>query len=207
VAVFDTEIKNFQTQVTNGSVGVIRGYLANADRVRVRGAEFDGNTKITDRIKVYGSVAYTDGKYVRFTDAPPPLELTGGPQFVDVSGSVLPGISKWATAIGGEYDNPATILGQRGELFGAVDTSCRSSFSSSASYSPYLVVSSYSLVNARAGFRWKGGWALTVWARNLLDKNYFELLTAAPGNTGLFVGQPGDPRTVGVTLRFAFNGR
>jgi iron complex outermembrane receptor protein len=32
---------------------------------------------------------------------------------------------------------------------------------------------------------------------------YFELLTAAPGNTGLIVGQPGDPRTAGVTLRLS----
>ena len=28
-----------------------------------------------------------------------------------------------------------------------------------------------------------------------------DLLSAAPGNSGLFVGQPGDPRTIGVTLR------
>ena len=44
----------------------------------------------------------------------------------------------------------------------------------------------------------------TLWSRNLLDKDYFELLTAAPGNTGLFVGQPGDGRTVGVTMRIGF---
>ena len=25
-----------------------------------------------------------------------------------------------------------------------------------------------------------------LWSRNLLDKNYFDLLTAAPGNTGLY---------------------
>jgi iron complex outermembrane receptor protein len=42
-----------------------------------------------------------------------------------------------------------------------------------------------------------------MWAHHLLDKDYSDLLTAAPGNTGLFVGQPGDPRTVGVTLRLA----
>ena len=51
---------------------------------------------------------------------------------------------------------------------------------------------------------WADGWALTLWSRNLLDKNYYELLTAAPGNTGLYVGQPGDGRTVGLTLRIAF---
>ena len=40
-----------------------------------------------------------------------------------------------------------------------------------------------------------------MWSRNLLNKDYFDLLTAAGGNTGLYVGQPGDPRTAGVTLR------
>ena len=49
--------------------------------------------------------------------------------------------------------------------------------------------------------------SLAVWSRNLLSKDYFDLLTAAPGNTGLYVGQPGDPRTVGVTLRLAFRGK
>ena len=38
-------------------------------------------------------------------------------------------------------------------------------------------------------------------SRNLLDKNYFEFLTAQPGNSGLYVGLPGDPRTIGLTLR------
>jgi len=33
----------------------------------------------------------------------------------------------------------------------------------------------------------------------MLDTNYYELLSAAPGNTGLYVGQPGDPRTFGGT--------
>ena len=63
------------------------------------------------------------------------------------------------------------------------------------------MVDGYSLLNARVGFRTAAGWTITLWSRNLLNKDYFELLTAAPGNTGLYVGQPGDPRTVGMTLR------
>ena len=38
---YDTDIEDFQAQVTNASVGVLRGYLANAERVRVRGVELD----------------------------------------------------------------------------------------------------------------------------------------------------------------------
>jgi iron complex outermembrane receptor protein len=133
--------------------------------------------------------------------------LTGGPSVVDVSGTVLPGISKWAFSLGGEYGKPGAILGRSGRYFGALDTSYRSSFSSNASYSRYLVVDGYALLNARIGFRAADGWTVYVWSRNLLDEQYSDLLTAAPGNTGLIVGQPGDGRTVGVTLRLTLSAR
>ena len=35
----------------------------------------------------------------------------------------------------------------------------------------------------------------------------FDLLTAAPGSSGLIVGQPGDPRTFGITIRLAVKSR
>jgi len=201
VTVFNTGVKDYQTQVVNAQVGVLRGYLANAEKVRVRGAEFDGNARVNRRLSFYGALAYTDGIYVSFPDAPPPLEDTGGPQVKDISGSVLPGISKWALTFGGEYKHPATVFSQLGELFGAVDTSYRSEFSSSPSASRYMTVDGYGLINLRAGFRWSDGWSVFLWSRNLLDKQYFEFLTAQPGNSGLIVGLPGDPRTIGLTVR------
>jgi iron complex outermembrane receptor protein len=207
ITAYDTEIENFQTQVTNASVGVLRGYLANAEKVRVRGAELDANVRLNANLSFYGAAAYTDGRYISFPDAPPPLEDTGGPASKDISGSVLPGISKWAFSIGGEYAQARSLFGQAGQIFGAIDTGYRSSFSSSASYSRYLVVDGYALINARIGFRATDGWTVFLWARNLLDKDYFELLTAAPGNTGLYVGQPGDGRTVGLTLRLSLKSR
>ena len=79
----------------NAGVGVLRGYLANAEKVRVRGVEFDGSARVSSApVVLRVDAAYTDGKYVSFPDAPPPLEDTGGPQVKDVSGSDLPGISK-----------------------------------------------------------------------------------------------------------------
>ena len=198
-----TRIDNFQTQVTNASVGVLRGYLANAEKVRVRGAELDAHARLNANLSFYGAAAYTDGQYVAFPDAPPPLEETGGPAFKDISGSVLPGVSKWAFSVGGEYARPQSLFGRAGQVFGAADASYRSSFSSNASYSRYLIVAGYSLVNVRLGFRAANGWSVFLWSRNLLNKEYFELLTATPGNTGLYVGQPGDGRTVGLTLRLA----
>ena len=201
ITVFNTDVRDFQAQVVDAGVGVLRGYLANAEQVRVRGVEFDGSARVSDSLSVYASAAWTDGIYVSFVNAPTPLEDTGGPPAKDVSGSRLPGISRTAISFGGEHVTGGGFMGRTGQVFEAFDVSYRSSFSSSASASQYLVVPAYALVNARVGFRASDGWTLSVWARNLLSRNYFDLLSPAPGNTGLYVGQPGDPRTFGVTLR------
>jgi iron complex outermembrane receptor protein len=204
LTVFNTDIRDFQTQVVNAQVGVLRGYLANASKVRVRGIEFDGNAKAGKHFSAYASVALTDGRYTSFTDAPPPVEETGGPQVKDVSGTTLPGISKWAFSYGGEAVRAGNLMGQKGEFFAAIDSSYRSAFSSSPSASRYMAIGAYALLNARIGFRGSDNWAVSVWGRNLLQRNYFELLSAAPGGSGLIVGLPGDPRTFGLTLRRAF---
>jgi iron complex outermembrane receptor protein len=204
---FNTGIKNFQTQVVNGQIGVVRGYLANAARVRVRGSEFDGTARLTPEFTVYASAAFTDGRYMDFKDAPPPLEETGGPAVKDISGSVLPGISKWAVSYGGEHIFRKSLFTLPGEFFVRMDASYRSGYSSNPTASKYLNVQGYPLLNPRIGFRSRDGWAITLWARNALDRNYFELLSPAPGGSGLYVGLPGDRRTVGVTLSQSFGGK
>jgi len=201
---FNTDIKDFQAQVVNADVGVLRGYLANAEKVRVRGIEFDGNFKANEDLTFYGAAAVTDGRYISFPDAPPPLEETGGPQVKDISGSSLPGVSKWALSFGAECTIPLNLIDRPGKFFISADDSYRSAFSSSPSASQYLVAPGYPLLNSRIGFRWNEGWAISAWLRNVLDKEYYEFLSAAPGNSGLYVGQPGDPRTFGVTLQRAF---
>ena len=207
LSVFNTDIEDFQAQVQNNAVGALRGYLANAKKVRVRGAEFDSSARLGS-FNLFANAAYTDGEYRSFKDAPTPLELSGSSdplkQVYDASGTRLPGISKWAGSLGGEYVITGHLLGRDGDFFVGGDASSRSDFSSSAVESAYLNVGGYTLYNARAGFRANDGWEITFWGRNLTDKDYFELLAAASGSTGLYVGQPGDPQTYGVTLRAKF---
>ena len=124
--------------------------------------------------------------------------------FKDISGGDLPGISKWTTSIGGEFTTPANFLKQTGNFFVAFDTYYRSDFSSSPSPSAFLNIDGYALLNARAGFRVVDGASVTVWARNILDKNYYEQLLVAGGNAGHYAGVLGDPRTFGATLRYSF---
>jgi len=204
LSAYNTGIDDYPVQVQNAQYGVQRGYLANADEVRVRGMELEGSARVGDHLTLYGALARTDAKYVRFVDAPVPLEETGGAaQSKDISGGPLPGISDWAGSLGGEVKSRGRFFGRDGEVFGAIDTSLRSSFSSSPTPSAYLVVPANALVNARVGFRWTDGWSLSIWARNLLDRDYYESLQPGAGGTGLYTAQLGDPRAYGLTLRLS----
>jgi len=206
LAVYNTEIRDFQTQVQTAELGVNRGYLANAEKVRVRGAELDGNIRFNNNFSLFGAAAYTDGKYRSFVNAPVPLEETGGPSaFKDISGSRLPGISKWTVTLGGEASTGGKFLGQGGRYFLALDGYYRSEFSSSPSPSPFLNVDGYALFNGRLGFRATKGVTVFIWGRNLLNKDYFEQLLVAAGNAGQYAAVLGDPRTYGVTLRYVFS--
>lgn len=200
-----TEIEDYQTNVQTAEVGVNRGYLANAEKVRVYGGELDGSVQVGNRFSLYGNVAYTKGEYVSFKNAPVPLEETGAPQaFKDVSGGKLPGISDWTGALGGELIlGTTTIFNQQAKYFVALDGYYRSSFSSSPSPSKYLNVDGYALLNGRVGFRSSPGLTIFIWGRNLLNKDYFEQLLPAAGNAGHYAGVLGDPRTYGITLRFS----
>lgn len=228
---FWTEIKNFQASVSNGQLGTVRGYLANADKVRSRGFEADLTARPSDRFNLYVSGAYTDAEFAKFCDAPPPPELAGGsstgivvtgrcsftgaigapgqpgavsPPFVDVSGSVLPGVSKWAASWGAEYNYESALFGEDGQYYLGYDASYRSRWSSNPSPSIYTWVDGYSLHNFRGGFRTEAFDAF-LWVRNAFKKNYIDLyLAGTGGNTGLIAAYAGDPQTYGGTIKFNF---
>ncbi|MFM6947966.1 MAG: TonB-dependent receptor [Aquirufa sp.] len=204
LTLYNTDIKDYQTLVQTPDLAVNRGYLANAEEVQVRGLEVDGTLSLTKHFSFYGNVSYTEGVYVKFTNAPTPLEETGGASFKDISGGALPGISKWVGSFGGEFTSFSKLLGQTGEFYVAVDAYTRSGFSSSPSPSKYLNVDGYSLLNARVGFRASKGFSVAFWSRNLLNQDYFEQLLPGAGNAGQYAAVLGDPRTFGITLRNAF---
>ena len=227
LAAYRTEIKDFQATVNGGQFGTVRGYLANAEKVRSQGIEADFKIRPSDRLTAYINGAYTDAKYVSFKNAPCPPELSGGtfttdptkvspagqagtsakpsfsPDKCDISGQALPGVSKWSFSYGAEYNIPAKLLGKDGQAYIGVDGNYRSDWNSNASPSVYTKVDGYALTNFRAGFR-GDGFDVFGWVRNAFDVNYIELLQVAPGNTGLIAGTAGDQRTWGGTIKFSF---
>lgn len=224
LSAFRTEIKDFQATVNGGQFGTVRGYLANAEKVRSQGIEADFKVTPNERVSAYANAAYTDAKYVKFTNAPCPPELSGGtfvaangsqqpgpagvpgslsPRQCDISGQTLPGVSKWALSYGAEANAPVTLLAREGQVYVGIDGNYRSDFQSNASPSIYTEVEGYALTNFRAGFR-SDGFDIFGWVRNAFDVDYIETLQVAPGNTGLIAGIPGDPRTYGLTIKSRF---
>ncbi len=219
LSAFRTDIGDYQAQVSNGQVGVLRGYLANADKVRTQGVEWDFSVRPSERFNAYVNGAYTDARYRRFTDAPCPPELSGGgsgtpvaaagvpgssPANCDISGQRLPGVSKWSLSWGAQGNIPVRLFGNEAQAYLGYDGSGRTGFSSNPSPSAYTSVEGYVLTNLRAGFRTDAGLDLFIWTRNAFNVDYFEQLQVPSGNTGLIVGNPGDLRRWGLTAKAEF---
>ena len=143
----------------------------------------------------------------RFPDAPPPLEDTGGPQVKDISGSVLPGISKWALSVGGEYVASGDVRPERRVLRRARR---QLSLIVLVERQRLAVSGGGRLLPAQRARRASGGrragrsrsGRATCWTRTTSSCSRRRLATPACTS-----GQPGDGRTVGVTMRFAFSAK
>ena len=205
VDAYDTEVRDFQTNVVDNAPGALRGYLANIDEVRVKGVELDATFRITDHFDGHLSSAWTDGKYVSYNHGPCPLELIGNATTVcNLSGRPLSATPRTALSAGGEYFQPLNLGNLSGEVFLRSDLTYRTRTYGDPSDSKYTLISGYTLVNAVLGFRSTAHWEASVWVRNLLNRDYLQNLTVQAGNSGLIVGTPSDPRFVGGTLRIMF---
>lgn len=206
LAAYYTEIKDFQANVVDAAgPGAIRGYISNVEKVEIKGIELDLNAHPNNASDLYANLSWTDGEYASFANGPCPLELVGASTArCDLSGKDLPGVSPWALAVGGELHGPGHVLGLAGEVFVGADANYRSTYNSDAAVSKYTEIDGYALLNLRAGFRSEAGWDASVWVKNALDKDYLQFVSVQTGNSGLVIGNPGDERTVGFTLRATY---
>ncbi|OYU36860.1 TonB-dependent receptor [Novosphingobium sp. PASSN1] len=209
IAGFWTEISDYQTAITDTDpvvIGVSRQYIANIPKVRSKGVEGDFRFAPSDRFAFNASASYTEATYVTYTNAPLAPEINpvraGLPNLVaaDLGGRQLPGVPKFAYTLGADGNLPVSGTVS---VYSHIDWSYRSSFNTSSSNSKLARIEGYGLINARLGLRAESGvWDLAIWAKNLLDKDYY--LSLSPAATGVVTGQVGEPRTFGATFRTRF---
>ncbi|SEH17246.1 iron complex outermembrane recepter protein [Sphingopyxis sp. YR583] len=203
VAGYWTEISDYQTAITEQVPNTVnvRQYIANIPGVRSRGVEGDLSYAPSDRASFYASIAYADTTYSDYRTAPQAPERLNQGGIQDLTGEQLPGVPKLTYTLGGDVSAPLGNLGGRDlSLYGHADYSHRSTFNTSSSDSRYADVTAYGIANARIGIRTDDGlFDLSLWARNLFDKDYFQTLSAQ--NTGIVTSLIGEPRTIGATMR------
>lgn len=204
-AAYFTEVSDYQANVVDSGPGAIRGYLANIESVEVQGVELEARFNPSQSFTAYGTLAWTDGVYASFPNAPCPLELQSSSTSVcDISGARLPGVSEWVGSLGGEYRIPAPLFTWQGEYFAGVDASYRSNWFADASSSIYTEIDPSTLVNLRFGYRTDAGADVYFTVRNAFDEEYLLFTSIQAGNSGAIYGTPGDPRTVAFTIRRRF---
>ncbi|KQN33084.1 TonB-dependent receptor [Sphingomonas sp. Leaf38] len=199
---FYTKVHDFQATVVENSLTQtvqLRGYLSNIPEVTVKGIEADITAILLPGLSARTSFAYSDGKYSDYPAGPCPLEVqTAATTQCSLTGRRLASLPRFALTAGLDYTRPVGS----GEAFVHVDNASRSGFNGDPSLSRFTYIHGYNLTNANIGYRFADGLEVIVWARNLLDADYIQNLTIQAGNSGLILGSPSDPRTIGGTVRF-----
>jgi iron complex outermembrane receptor protein len=198
LAAYRTTVQAFQATIVDSSQTVaLRGYLSNIPEVRVQGVDADAVVRLGS-LTVNASLAYGDGRYTDYPAGPCPIELqTAATTACDLTGKRLAGLSRWSESLGLQY---AAVLA-RSRVIARSDTIWRSGYAGDPTLSRFTFINGYSLTNASLAYRSDHGWEVAVFARNLFDADYIQNLTIQAGNSGLILGTPSDPRTIGVTLR------
>jgi iron complex outermembrane receptor protein len=200
VALYHTVVDDYQANIVSSSeTAAIRSYPANIPQVRVQGVESDFATLVARDFTLRFSLAYADGKNTDYPAGPCPLEVqTAATVACNLTGVPLAGLSKWSGSFGLDYRKQVG----RGDIVLRVDTNYRDGYNSDTSGSKYTVIDGFTVTNLSLAYRFSRGWQIEAFARNVLDEKYITALTIQTGNSGLILGQAGEPRTVGVAFRY-----
>jgi outer membrane receptor protein involved in Fe transport len=206
VAVFDQEIKGFQSNIFTGSGFV----LLNAGKQSTFGVEFVGLATIADALTLTLGVTYLDPEYDSF-----PVSSVG-----DLTGTRPSGIPKWTLLVGAQYEarvgngtlvprvsflhqsEVQLIEGLPGFLVRNPDGSIASNAAALAAAAPFT--REVNDLTASLGYELDSGLSFSVWARNLLNKRDIGVIFDTPAQPRGISGYPNDPRTYGATVRYRF---
>jgi iron complex outermembrane receptor protein len=187
-AVFFTDWSDLQLNLPNPHVPA-QFYVANVGSAASRGVEFELMARPTRGVDVFGAFGYT---HARFGDD----TVSSG---LDVSNNAVPFTPDFTFSLGMQLTRDLTA---QLALYGRAELTSYGAFH----YDDANLAEqdAYSLANFRAGLR-AGRIFGEGWVRNAFDTRYVPVAFAYPGLAPSgFVGEPGRPRTFGVSLGVTF---
>jgi len=154
-SVFQTDVTGAQQSEFFPTTGVQA--ISYIDKVRVRGFEFDFQARATDTLTLFGGYGYIDSKI---------RELRSAPQFV---GNRTQNTAKYNLVAGAQLVQP---LSDMFTLLGRAEYTRQGSMWFDASNLPGSKRDPIDLVDARLGLEYDDRLTVSLWSKNLFDKQY-----------------------------------
>ena len=204
LAVFDQEIKGFQSNLFTGT-----GFaLLNAGKQSTRGVELETLASIGEALTLNFGVTWLDPEYDDFQSS-----AVG-----NLTGTTPAGIPEWTVVVGAQYEQRVgaglliprvsylyasetqVVEGLPGFLVRNPDGSIANAAPAIAAAAPFTVERND--LTASLGYEMDMGLTLEVWGRNLLKDENIEMIFDSVAQPRGISGYINDPRTYGITARF-----
>ncbi|MEM0929350.1 MAG: TonB-dependent receptor [Pseudomonadota bacterium] len=198
LAGFLSESEDFQFFFVDISTG--SQIISNLGEVDIAGIDFDFQVVATDALTFYGGVGYVDSEIKDIGNADLETFLTGaGVDTDDVIGSRSPKTTEYTVSLGAQYVHAITTdlegvfrldYERQGDRYWQIDNQD--------------VRDPIDLLNLRGTIR-TDAWSASLWARNLLDEEYYvDFNPAEFAGTGFDLGFQGRPLSYGFDVSFRF---
>jgi len=205
-AVFKQTITGFQSNIFTGS----GFFLTNAGKQSAFGLEFEGSAKPVEPLTLTLAMTYLDPKYDKFVLS----------AFGDLSGSTPAGVSPLSVTFGAEFVQPVgddRIILRADYHYeapfklveGLPGLVVRNALGNVTSVDAALAAArefkqDINDVNASLTYAMANGLEVSLWGRNLLNDRTILQIFDSPAQPGSISGYPNQPRTYGVSARYAF---
>jgi iron complex outermembrane recepter protein len=211
--VYHTKFNGYQVVAYDSAV--LSFITQNAD-VTSEGAELEAEWAPISQLKIGANIAYNDAKFNSYVGAECdnyqlafgtcPNDPVAGAQ--NLSGKPLNQAPHWSTNLYSQYgaaiangSNVAWFV--RGEF---VFRGATVAHPVGNGGDPLQAIPEYSLLNASAGLSSTQGWEVSLWGKNLTNKNYFTQILREPvgSEPDYVVARIGMERTGGITVSYHF---
>ncbi len=195
---FYTKWTDQQVTVSGPSGLPLDSVVVNAGESKLYGLELSSSFQASSSLDLFASLGLLRTEFTDF----PFAQMTG--EFENLAGNEFPTAPQTTAAAGINYDHPSGA-------YTSWNVSYRSSQFSDVTNLKVNKVSSYTLVNARVGYR-SSGLDIYAYANNLFDKRVATSKTFATVNTGTGEVTPNgnarfqvnEPRQLGIAMEYRF---
>lgn len=186
---YDYTDKQLRARVLDPTFGPLEA-LVNVPKSRAIGAELELSARPIPGLSLSLSGAFLDTKIKRFTG----FDQLGIVR--NFAGTPFPFAPKWSGVADVQYDWSLSE-----DLTGYVggSLSARSATRGAIDSDPLFRIDGYSLLDLRAGVKNDEGWSVSLWARNVTNRYYWN---SAFRSTDVVVRFAGRPATFGLTIGY-----